>query len=40
MAGIPVVRDEGLEVWNLGSVRKKGTEDLDLRMKRDGNPDF
>lgn len=36
VAGILVVRDEGLEVWNLGSVEEKRPEDLDLRMRRDG----
>lgn len=34
------MRDEGLEVWNLKSVREKGTENLDLWMRRDGNPHF
>lgn len=38
MLRILVLRDKGLEVWNLGSVRgKKGTEDLDLPVRRDGN---
>lgn len=37
--GILVLRDEGLEVWHLGSLGEKGTEDLDLQMGRAGNPD-